>query len=123
VTDLARALIAQLEPTDLALLAERLGPYLSPPAESRGVIAYSPATLAAELGRSERSVRAAISRGELQAVKRGRGWVISAEAVAEWSRAPGVQFHNPGYESAPPRRASRPGPARRALHRPANTER
>jgi hypothetical protein len=39
-----------------------LAPYMPAPA------AYSPATLAAELGRSERSIRAAITRGELQAV-------------------------------------------------------
>lgn len=50
--------------------------------------AYSVATIAAELGRTERSIRAAIARGELEAVKRGRGYVISADAVAEWARAP-----------------------------------
>ena len=33
-------------------------------------------------------MRAAISRGELAAVKRGRGYVIGADAVAAWTRAP-----------------------------------
>ena len=67
-------------------------------------VVYSPATLAAELGRSPRSIRAAISRGELQAVKRGAGWVISAEAVAAWSRA-----DSPVQTSAPRRRRARAG--------------
>jgi excisionase family DNA binding protein len=53
--------------------------------------AYTVATLAAELGRSERSVRAAIARGELRAVKRGRGWVISADAVAAWAQSPNTE--------------------------------
>src|SRR4051794_32740810 len=42
---------------------------------------YTPATLAAELGRSPRAIRAAIARGELDAVKRGRGYVIGVDAV------------------------------------------
>ena len=49
--------------------------------------AYTPATLAAELGRSPRAIRGAIARGELDAVKRGRGWVIGADAVERWAAA------------------------------------
>ncbi len=58
--------------------------------------AYTVPTLARELGRTERSIRAAIARGELAAVKRGRGYVISGDAVAAWATAP-----------------NRPGPKRR----------
>jgi excisionase family DNA binding protein len=74
--------------------------------------AYTVRTLALELGRSERSIRAAIARRELQAVKRGRGYVISADAVAEWARA-SVLPTTP--HSRYPRRRSGPGPATRAL--------
>ena len=49
---------------------------------------YTPATLAAELGRTPRAIRAAIARGELDAVKRGRGWVIPADAVERWAQGP-----------------------------------
>lgn len=117
MSTLARALLDHLEPEDLAELADRLAPYLQAPAASDhpppGV--YSPATLAAELGRSPRAIRAAIARGELQAVKRGAGWVIPAEAVAAWSRA-----DRPVRTSAPRRRRARAprsngGPMTRAL--------
>jgi excisionase family DNA binding protein len=44
---------------------------------------YTTQTLAAELGITDRAVRAAIGRGDLQARRSGRGWLITAEAVAE----------------------------------------
>ena len=72
--------------------------------------AYTPATLAAELGRSPRSIRGAIARGELAAVKRGRGWIVSAEAVERWASAT--------KQSPRPARTSRrraPGAMRRGL--------
>jgi excisionase family DNA binding protein len=78
---------------------------------SRGLIAapaFTVATLAAELGRSERSIRAAIARGELRAVKRGRGYVISADAVGDWARAP--TRSSPRANSIQPARRPRPGP-------------
>ncbi len=55
-----------------------------------GPSVYTPQTLAAELGVTPRAVRAAIERGDLQARRSGRGYVISAEAVAAWAapRAP-----------------------------------
>ena len=113
LSELGRALIGQLDDSDLAELAERLADHLG--AGDDAPAAYTPATLAGELGRSERSIRAAIARGEIQAVKRGRGWVISAEAVAEWAQAP------PGlrHVANPPRRRppSGAGPARRGLAR------
>jgi excisionase family DNA binding protein len=50
-----------------------------------GPAVYSPATLAAELGCTARAIRAAIERGDLQARRSGRGYVIGAEAVAAWA--------------------------------------
>jgi excisionase family DNA binding protein len=76
--------------------------------------AFTVATLAAELGRTERSIRAAIARGELQAVKRGRGYVISADAVADYARAPIPRLQAP-VRSRTTRRRPGPGPATRAL--------
>jgi hypothetical protein len=76
---------------------------------------YTPATLAAEIGRSPRSIRAAIARGELPAVKRGRGWVIGADAVAAWA---GGESSASAALGRPRRRArSGPGPMARALAR------
>jgi excisionase family DNA binding protein len=64
-------------------IVERLAPHLPHLVEQAG--AYTCATLAAELGISPRAVRAAIARGDLQAVRRGRGYVISAAAVEAWT--------------------------------------
>jgi excisionase family DNA binding protein len=102
--DLPEGLLDVLADAVAARLAERdRGSPISP-------AAYTPATLAAELGRSPRAIRAAIHRGELAATKRGQGWVISAEAVAAWAapRAPARRV---------PRRrqASGGGPMARAL--------
>lgn len=47
--------------------------------------AYTVATLAAVLGVSQRVVRNAIWRGELEAVRRGSRWVIAADAVEAWA--------------------------------------
>jgi excisionase family DNA binding protein len=115
MSDLARALLEDLAGDPLAL--ERLrelvgGPPPDLPAESR-TPAYTVATLAAALGRSERSIRAAIARGELQAVKRGRGFVMSADAVADWARAPAVSTTPRSLSSR--YRRSEAGPATRAL--------
>jgi excisionase family DNA binding protein len=82
-------------------------------APSSSAPAYTVASLAVELGRSERSIRAAIARGELQAVKRGRGWVVSADAVADWARAP--DMNKRAYSSRPVRRRSGAGAMRRGL--------
>jgi excisionase family DNA binding protein len=72
--------------------------------------AYTVTTLAAEIGQSERSIRAAVGRGELQAVKRGRGYLISADAVADWAR--GASRVDVGRR---PRSRSGPGPMARAI--------
>jgi excisionase family DNA binding protein len=48
-------------------------------------LAYTPSTLASELGVTSRTIRAAITRGELQAVKRAGKWLIPASAVSDWT--------------------------------------
>jgi excisionase family DNA binding protein len=60
--------------------------------------AYTVASLAAALGLSPRTVRGAITRGELAAVKRGGRWIISAEAVRAWAQ------HDAAARRAPARR-------------------
>jgi excisionase family DNA binding protein len=91
-------LIAELrdDPAVLAELRELLG---------TGPAVYTPRTLAAELGITPRAVRAAIERGDLEARRSGRGYVIGAEAVSAWARSPSRRR---------PRRASRRGS--RPLH-------
>jgi excisionase family DNA binding protein len=78
MADLARALLDELrgDPRALAELRDLL---------AAGPAVYSCATLAAELGCTPRAVRAAIERGDLAAVRSGRGWVIASEAVAAWA--------------------------------------
>jgi len=83
VTELARALLTELGSDPEAL--EELRCLVAPPA------AYTPATLAAELGVTARAIRAAIERGDLEARRSGRGYVIGAEAVAEWARPLGAR--------------------------------
>jgi excisionase family DNA binding protein len=79
--DLLAALLDELrnDPAALAELRALLG---------AGPSAYTPKTLAAELGITPRAVRAAIERGDLQAHRSGRGYVIAAEAIAEWATPP-----------------------------------
>jgi excisionase family DNA binding protein len=74
-------LLAELEADPAAAAALRA-------AIGAGPAVYTAATLAAELGVTPRAVRAAIERGDLQARRSGRGWVIGAEAVAAWACAP-----------------------------------
>jgi excisionase family DNA binding protein len=74
----------------LAAILEELRDDPSAAAELRALVgarpaAYTPQTLAAELGITPRAVRAAIERGDLEARRSGRGYVIGAEAVAEWA--------------------------------------
>jgi hypothetical protein len=116
MSDLARALLDELagDPAALERLRELVAP--SAPEPERAALsapAYTPASLGAALGRSARSVRAAIARGELAAVRRGRGWIIAADDVAAWAHA----------ESSPPptprrtrgRSRTGPGPMAKAL--------
>src|SRR5437763_1325924 len=47
--------------------------------------AYTANTLATALGVSPKTIRNAIARGELAAVKRGGRWIVSAAAVDAWA--------------------------------------
>lgn len=107
---LGTALLEQLEEADLDRLAELLAPRLAgrPPAAEAGPAGYTVARLAAEVGLSGKTIRGAIHRGELRAVRRGSSYVIAADAVAEWL--------TPDDPPARPRpRARAAGPSRRPL--------
>ena len=93
--DLVEVLIAAIEQADPEQRARLRAALDIDPVSPTGdttaaAVAYTPATLAAELGRSPKSIRGAIARGELEAAKRGRGWVIGAAAVERWRRRPEV---------------------------------
>ena len=91
---LLTALLDELaaDPGALYWLRQLVGNLQADPFVDSRAPAYTVASLACELGRSERSIRGgAIGRGELEAVKRGRGYVISADAVSVWATAPPVR--------------------------------
>jgi excisionase family DNA binding protein len=97
VTALVSAIVDGLSDRDIGVLALRLLPHLRQPNElNDGHSAYTVASLAAELGVSQKTIRSAIARRELTAVKRGARWVISAESVREWA--------TPSHASPRPRR-------------------
>jgi excisionase family DNA binding protein len=86
VMALVSAIVDGLSDRDLGVLARRLLPHLRQPTDlNDGHPAYTVASLAAELGVSQKTIRSAIARRELTAVKRGARWLISAEAVREWA--------------------------------------
>ncbi|MBV8998105.1 MAG: helix-turn-helix domain-containing protein [Solirubrobacterales bacterium] len=91
---MASLLLEGLSDQDLAIFARRLLPHLQDERldHDRAHSAYTVASLAAELGVSAKAIRCAIARHELQAVKRGSRWIISADAVGEWASAP--EAHN-----------------------------
>jgi excisionase family DNA binding protein len=86
---LASLILDGLDDHGLAALARRLLPHLKQPAEAeeRSHVAYTVASLASELGVSQKAIRCAIARRELPAVKRGSRWIISADAVRAWATA------------------------------------
>jgi excisionase family DNA binding protein len=97
---LASLILDGLDEHGLAVLARRLLPHLSSPVRAETAqahVAYTVASLATELGISQKAIRRAIGRGELPAVKRGSRWIISADAVHAWAtrRRP-----RPGDEAA-----------------------
>jgi excisionase family DNA binding protein len=85
---LASALVELLASSPLAVARLRelvdVGP--APPT-SQEPPAYTVASLAAALGVSPRVIRGAITRGDLQAAKRGGRWIISAAAVRRWAES------------------------------------
>jgi len=86
MSDLTRALLDELARDPEAI--ERLRALVAPTAARPSAPAYTVAQLAAETGLSPKAVRGAIARGELEAVKRGTRWIVSADAVAAWATAP-----------------------------------
>lgn len=86
VAALVSAIVNGLSDRDLGVLARRLLPHLRQPTElNEAHSAYTVASLAAELGVSQKTIRSAIARRELAAVKRGARWLISAESVRGWA--------------------------------------
>lgn len=88
VDPLARAVLDALasDPRALPRLRELVGDHDDQSAdEGHAAPAYTVDSLAAAVGVSPRTVRNAITRGELDAVKRGARWLISADAVEVWT--------------------------------------
>ena len=83
---LARALLAALlaDPESLRVLSTALAAVAEAEPATRPA-AYTVEGLATTLGVSPRVVRNAITRGELQAVKRGGRWLIAPDAVEAWT--------------------------------------
>ncbi len=71
----------------LEVLAQRVAARLADASTGAdtGPPAYTVATLAAALELSEKTVRGAIARGELPAVKRGGRYLIARHAVEVWA--------------------------------------
>jgi excisionase family DNA binding protein len=114
-SSLASLILDALDDYGLATLARRLLPHLSQPAdaEERGHVAYTVASLAADLGVSQKTIRCAIARRELSAVKRGSRWIISRDAVRAWATA-----SHERRRTGNPRRVAAPtaaGPSLRAV--------
>lgn len=102
MSPMVASLLAELQddPAALAELRVLLG---------AGPSVYSPQTLAAELGITPRAVRAAIERGDLQARRSGRGYVIGADAVAAWAQPRARARRRPAARAARPLRDAMAG--------------
>jgi excisionase family DNA binding protein len=83
---LAQSLVVAIaeDPAALGELRAILGD-IGPAIPAQAPAAYTVATLADDLGVSPKTVHGAIHRGELEAVKCGSRWLISAEAVRAWT--------------------------------------
>jgi excisionase family DNA binding protein len=87
---LASLILDSLDDHGLSVLAHRLLPHLTQPAHleaARARVAYTVPSLATELSVTQKTIRCAIARGELRAVKRGSRWIMSADAVQAWATA------------------------------------
>jgi len=85
MSDVLYALLDELARDPEAV--ERLRALVAPTTTSSSAPAYTVAQLAHETGLSAKAIRGAIVRGELEAVKRGTRWIVSADAVAAWAKA------------------------------------
>jgi len=115
---LASLLLDGLSDHDLAVFAGRLLPHLQEGQldHARTHSAYTVASLAAELGVSAKAIRWAIARHELQAVKRGSRWIISADEVGEWASAPDARdATSRRRRAAPPPAPKAAGPSLRSV--------
>jgi excisionase family DNA binding protein len=75
------------------------------PETGRSASTYrSVAELAADIGLSERSTRAALRRGEIPHIRVGRRFILPRAAVAEWLRTAGSNLES---QPATPRPAKR----------------
>jgi excisionase family DNA binding protein len=115
IANLASPILDGLSEHDLRMLACRLLPHLrQPTALTDGGVhaAYTVGSLAAELGVSQKTIRCAIARRELAAVKRGARWLISADAVHEWATPSEVSTRRPSRCATTPKAA---GPSLRSV--------
>jgi excisionase family DNA binding protein len=113
---LASLILDGLDDHGLAVLARRLLPHLTQsaaPEAARVHVAYTVASLAAELGVSQKTIRCAIARRELPAVKRGSRWIISADAVQAWATESDVRRRTARFCSATAPKAA--GPSLRSV--------
>jgi len=116
MSGLVRAIVAELACDPVAV--EQLRTLLeidSDQQRAQPAPAFTVRSLAEEIGRSERSVRDAITRGELKAVKRGRGYLITAAAVEAWATPAQIPTSRSTHPSAHRDRRRARGPMRRAL--------
>jgi excisionase family DNA binding protein len=105
---LALAFVEALDDRALDVLADalasRLGASTTPPAP----VAYTVASLASEVGLSERVIRSEIHSGELPAVKRGRNYLIARDAVEAWAAPAPAAGRTRGQERPSRERGHRP---------------
>ena len=98
-----------LEPDDVRAIASAVVALLRPAVNGNGLLPLE------RCGPPVRTLRAAIKRGELEASKVGRGYVVSAEALAAWLElrrvAPRIQTRPEKPQTAAERAIAR---ARRA---------
>jgi excisionase family DNA binding protein len=113
---IAALVVEAMDETVLAALARRLTPHLEQqfqPVAGSGDAVYTVASLAAELGVSPKTIRGAISRGELRAVKRGARWIIPVDAVLDWGSRPEARLAK--SHRCRPRVPQTAGPSLRAV--------